>query len=158
MIMIWWTWAATWRSPPPPPRPPLQIIIAIIIVTFYSIFFCFSIWILIRVCVGHSPRHPTFIIVSLLKARGLTPPLWGRQNGNLWGHGTEGRRGFEKCLYQLDFHWIGPLFFFLLPSSSEYPTLRLVLVPPVFLWSCNRVLIGILGLCWVSIYGNTCWV
>lgn len=72
MVMIWWTWAATWRSPPPP-RPPLQIIIAIIIVTFYSIFFCCSIWTLIRVCVGHSPSHPTFIIVSLLKARGLPP-------------------------------------------------------------------------------------
>lgn len=57
------TGATTWRS-----FPPLQMIIAIIIVMFYSIFFCCSIWTLIRVCVGHS----TSIVPLLHTSRRLT--------------------------------------------------------------------------------------
>lgn len=70
MILICWlrrTGATTWRS-----FPPLQMIIAIIIVMFYSIFFCCSIWTLIRVCVGHTPRHSTSIIPLPHTSRGLT--------------------------------------------------------------------------------------
>lgn len=57
MMLICWmrrTGANTWRS-----FPPLQKIIAIIIVMFYSIFFCCSIWTLIRVCVGLFIPHPS---------------------------------------------------------------------------------------------------
>ena len=65
MMMCWTrrTGATTWRS-----FPPLQMIIAIIIVMFDFIFFCCSIWTLIRVCVGHS----TSIIPLPRTSRGLT--------------------------------------------------------------------------------------
>lgn len=114
MITICWlrrTGATTWRS-----FPPLQMIIAIIIIVmFYSIFFCCSIWTLIRVCVGHTPRHSTSIIPlpHTVKRFNLTPIsahsrpanihrhplLCGRHNIKILGNGT-GKEG--NSLYQLD--------------------------------------------------------
>lgn len=136
MMMICWmrrTGATTWRS-----FPPLQMIIAIIIVMFYSIFFCCSIWTLIRVCVGHSLHHSTSIIPfpHMVKRFNLTPmwaqwgpvfihspassALWMSENQNLgkWFWGKEGG-GFKKSLYQLDFHWIRS--FFGSPPSTHPP-------------------------------------
>lgn len=72
--MICWlrrTWATTWRS-----LPPLQMIIAIIIVMFYSIFFCCSIWTLIRVCVGLAIPHQSSLFLTW--SRGLTP-IWAQE-------------------------------------------------------------------------------
>lgn len=71
-MMCWTrrTGANTWRS-----FPPLQMIIAIIIVIFYSIFFCCSIWTLIRVCVGHRFTIP---LPSF-----LPPPSYTAHTGSL---------------------------------------------------------------------------
>lgn len=112
--MICWlrrTGATTWRS-----FPPLQMIIAIIIVMFYSIFFCCSIWTLIRVCVGHTPRHPSSIILLPHTVKRFNPTpisahsrpafkhppapsaLWTAQN---LGKQDWGKEGVKKSLYQL---------------------------------------------------------
>lgn len=112
MRMICWlrrTGATTWRS-----LPPLQMIIAIIIVMFYSIFFCCSIWTLIRVCVGHnalpfhihlhSPSHgpkvslPSGVRRPLL-IRSPAPSTVGKIK--IWGNLLrEGGGGFKEILYQ----------------------------------------------------------
>lgn len=143
--------------------PPLQMIIAIIIVMFYFIFFCCSIWTLIRVCVGHTPRHSTSIIPlpHTVKRFNLTPisahrrpafihssapsALWMSQYQNLGKRdlGKEGG-GFKRSLYQLDFHWICPLFssppstilFFRVSCSRLWPGTSSFLVP----WNCGCIL------------------
>ena len=131
MILICWlrrTGATTWRS-----FPPLQMIIAIIIVMFYSIFFCCSIWTLIRVCVGHTPRHPTSIIPLPHTSRGLTRlpaptsacTVASVDASTFGGNGTEGRSGFKKSRSQLDFLWTSTL------PSSVHHALGSGLVHPV---------------------------
>lgn len=76
--MICWmrrTGANTWRRSFPP------MIIAIIIVMFDFIFFCCSIWTLIRVCVGLAIPHPSSLhLPHTVKRFNPSQPAfsWGR--------------------------------------------------------------------------------